>query len=378
MIPLTFSDGHVGLWNTGNLEPGKDLGEFFKNMAPKSSQRTGLYFFADEYRRKTDRRLNIREAIDLCYTQWKNLSQDRKDVYNKKAKQYQKDVKDGKILGPGGKDGRRQNCLGVPMADTRDRLVELIRRKHIEIDYLVKRLDLPFDQLMQTEFLIMSYQIFCETSEGLVLPAEISICRWSLIGKIRDVLTITMRPPEIPSGYASDVMDAENIHGIPAFGQDAKKLHDYCFSWNSFKHFIGLRQADDLYVDTIVFMLEGAIDRGMKILERLSSESMSKKCQFTLGVPNPANSTIGVISCESLFSTLWKSSTPKIGEQEPSSADALQIMTRDTYAYDKGICCEYHETIENINCSQNKLKHICMGLDQYLHKRYFADQSITT
>ena len=195
---------------------------------PKPS-RSAFYFYADEYRRRHGQRMNITEAINASYDEWKALSEEEKHPYKVRFEQWRLEYRanpDAALQqtyanqrAAAKKAAKNEKILSerdIPCEELKihyDRFA--FERDHLAFEYL----PLDLDELLRMPIYLVNFQVFCKVDEedgGQYIPAELCILRYTLAEGVRHYFHTFIKPEKIPPGYMSACLEhSKSTHEIP-------------------------------------------------------------------------------------------------------------------------------------------------------------------
>lgn len=204
-------------------------------------------------------------------------------------------------------------------------------------------------------FFFLSTTAFVETLGGEVYPAELAMCKFSLIDGVFDSFNILINPGALPLGMAADaVTHAGKTHmrDLPP-NTDGEKSYEVIFQ--KIISFMGIEDYGNIKKSVPPIYAES----GMKDEEFVRAKATLEKIACEAGQENKFR----VFSLESLLFRLNKKCTKRRNEATGSDDKPFSsiVITKDMLARDKfmyaSIGCEHHnEKDSDMKCCLSKVK----------------------
>lgn len=304
-------------------------------MAPKNN--SAFMSFVLQQRRDNPAwsHKSIRELVDLCGPLWK---------LEKPQGKQPEDSSDTSSTG-----GGRAREVQQRLKQKAEEAMMMVA----DIRYLVR------DKFVsQRQFCVMHTNVFYQTDEGVIIPAELYLGVFSLqAGLVQDYHTF-VDPGPIPAGYHFKSQElASRTHRIPL-----DLVH-----FNSNYEEILTRIQEMLHSVTreceggepVVFCMPAYTSQNSKVLQWLWDRCKRRSMP------------IRMYDLSDLFWGLLSATDDACGSDYlMTKTMAEQILSRDQFVYRAGIPCHYHEEIDIGHCSQGMgrnwiyvlLEHCCLAL----------------
>ncbi|XP_035919630.1 protein maelstrom homolog [Anopheles stephensi] len=202
-------------------------------------------------------------------------------------------------------------------------------------EMLTKRLwQAEMDSTIETlDFYLISIEYFCRTDDGVYIPAELGLVKFSLESGVQERLHLLINPGKLPYGCA---LQAEQ-HGadthslpLPPYALGETDLNGVAARLASFLEPGGDADGNRL---PMLFTATDGVPVVESTLRRLLRERIGNRPLYVTTVPQLFYRVKLAVERHMMSMTLF-----------PSLVAAQQIIDTDTFAFTSGISCEYHET----------------------------------
>jgi len=178
------------------------------------------FFMAEKRKEDPELRNKSNEELEpLCSGMWDGLSPGERRKYEEMKRNHdaigkettQPTRKKGEVRGDG------YDAHGRSLNDIKKRDEDQIKEAELKKSHISRMVmeAVREKRLEQKEFFIIEVNVFCETPEGEILPAEISIAKFSLHDGVIKILHMFIKSGKIPFGYTYIVNDnLEKTHKI--------------------------------------------------------------------------------------------------------------------------------------------------------------------
>ena len=183
-------------------------------------KQNSYFFFKQEQRRLNPdwKKKSNQELMVLCSSLWNALSPQQKVRFEMMKKGQDPEMREkvrnkNEVRVAGGFD-----ALGRPLVDIKKRDWERLRDVENKIEAVASKVDMGVVSLLKTDFYVIQTNVFVETEENppVLVPAEISIAKFSLKEGVMEVYQAFMVPGKIPVGYKRLCLENSNDgHKIP-------------------------------------------------------------------------------------------------------------------------------------------------------------------
>uniref|UniRef100_A0A182KB73 Maelstrom domain-containing protein n=1 Tax=Anopheles christyi TaxID=43041 RepID=A0A182KB73_9DIPT len=292
-------------------------------------KKNGFFYFMLDYKKREEGKGRKFRGLDqvapIAGDIWAKMNAKQREPYNLQAKQD--------VTSPNSGKGKISN-LGIPITEIeQDRRTkeDKVQRQKTLISTLVKNAASK-NVLEKQEFYFISMAYFCRTIDGVYLPAELAVVRYSLEGGVKDRLHMFINPGRLPIGMAYEAQQhAEEDHQLPI---PPNAMGETDFGDVAMKLFTFLLQDDEL---PLLFTDQKDVLVVENMLELILREHLDEM-------------ELNVCPLAELFFRLKQSVEQYMMDQTtfPSVHIAQQIITKDVYDYTKGISCEYHEEKDHV------------------------------
>ncbi|XP_035918491.1 uncharacterized protein LOC118516621 [Anopheles stephensi] len=293
-------------------------------------KRNAFFWFMIEYKGQEEAKgrkiRSLAEITPEAGELWVKMDENQRQPYVVKANE-----------GKGGTALGRLNSLGVSIDSVEHQLREKRAKDQMVRDLTDLRVMLAANktELAKEVFYIISMEYFCCTYQGVYIPAELAVVKYSLASGVMDQLHLLIKASEIPLGYAAAAMERSGkTHQLPT-PPDALGVADFGEIADRLLAFL---DADGplplLFTD----------EEAMPAVECMLASILGKH-------GNDRLKQLHICPLAQLFYKLIIATERRNGEQfrsnVPSVRIAQQILSLDRYAYTLGISCDYHEGLLN-------------------------------
>jgi len=297
------------------------------------------------------------ELMMLCDKGWRSLSPNEKRKYEAMKDKHiaKEDIDQGRVKGEvriaGGYDS-----LGNPLADIRRRDLErqlAIRNRIDKVDSIVE-LAKSSNSLKEMYFYIMTTNIFAKVDDtGAVIPAEISVAKFSLEDGVVDVFQAFPKPGKIPLGYKRLCLEnSDTGHKIPL----ELSTDDNDNNTDGSSEFI--QSQDKIILDKISKFTSDSSYIFCMPEKRNECEGMVKTISLRSNLHYPA---FELLPLNELLLRLANNSGK--GKKLPSAGVAESELEKERFLYKSGISCQWHETMtETELCSSAIAWRLCFTI----------------
>ncbi|CAF1082957.1 unnamed protein product [Adineta steineri] len=361
---------------------------------PKPS-RSPFYFYATEYRNRQcsrGQRMNINEAINACYDDWKALSEIDKEPYKNQYEEWriQYRVNPESVNTSNQHTNRKKEISNEKILNDRDIPCEELKRHYdrfsLERNFLAcEYLPLDKSELLSMPIYIINFQIFCKVDEedgGQFIPAEMCILRYTLNDGVTVYRHKFIKPEQIPMGYMSSCLEhAKETHEIP-IRDFCEATENYKLIYQELKSFLFptiINQANNTLDDDdrtrrrylrltrpCIFYPAIEYEQTIKIIDWLQEKAEGRK---------PTNDTrfVTLASIESLVMVL-----AKLRKQEVSRDDMNKTFQNASYSFLIEERCPYHFQLGISHCSVARCHAAAKLISAYLNQLYVPEKPIIT
>lgn len=300
-----------------------------------------------EWKEKYGRHMSLAQATTEAGKIWANMSPQERGPYNEKAKNERISSRNA---------NEKLTCTGVPIQLVEKAKLEeeqSVRSMKKNIDKMVRD-SLKRNELADQKYFFIMVNYFTKTLQGGVyLPAEISLCQFSLKDGINHKFHSFVNPGVNIYGHTYEAQQhSDTTHQLPlppnAMGeQQLGKLY------NMILHFI--RPEDGAEYPPIFTNAES-----MQIVE--------SSLNFIKADAGANKVDLKIYSIQYLFYTL-KEATCEVGEVEkPASIFVTDAyFDRDIFEYMVGIACDFHEKNDKSNyCTLSCVTRWCFMFSEYM------------
>ncbi|XP_005187156.2 protein maelstrom 1 [Musca domestica] len=304
-------------------------------MAPKKQKPSGFMYFTIEWRNKYGKGLSISEATEEAGKVWKTMDAAERSPYNEKAK---KETSFDGSIGP-----EKLTCTGVPIS-----LVEKERADQEKKERQMKRdieetvrKSASHGQLETQTYNFIMVNYFTKTlKDGIYVPAEIAVAKFSLKGGVQQVYQTLINP-------------GVNIYGHQ---YEAQHLSDTTHKLPLPPNALGETKLGMIYNDILNFVRDSKSGNYPPVYtHRDSIHIVESVLQFLKADVEANNVGLNVYSIQHLLFVM-KEATCEAGELEKPKTFYITdaYFDRDFFEYQCGIGCQYHEEIDTCKyCTQS-------------------------
>lgn len=181
-------------------------------MPPRKQQKAnGFMVFTLEWKNKYGRNLSISEATDAAGNVWKTMDADERAPYNEKAK--------SETVMVGRSVPEKLTCTGTPLALVEKEKQEQENKERStkrDIEMTVSR-SVRNGQLERKAYFFIMANYFTKTLRGGVyVPAEIAICKFSLMEGVHNVYQTLVNPGVNIYGHQYEAQHhSDTTHNLP-------------------------------------------------------------------------------------------------------------------------------------------------------------------
>jgi len=300
--------------------------------------------------------LSIGELVVKCSPRWEKMTASQKSNFQET----------GKVQGsnrPRESDGG-QDGLGRSLSSTMRRQREEQRRAEMMKLDIKEKIELAKreDRLEDSSFYLLHTNIFCFTSEKEIVPAELSLAKFSLkegvqsIDKVYgEVYQVFIEPGQIPRGYMRDCLaNSKATHKIPL--DFNLFVGDYC---KIVEDILEILLEDDEGIPPL-YCMPKYFTQNQMVLEWLIKKSgtdlISKDDLQVYSLPQLLYEMTRE-SEESVDTSLSSSlaSGSLVRNRVPTLALAEAQLDRDTFMLMPGMSCNWHTEVESLHCCQGQV-----------------------
>ncbi|XP_055843862.1 protein maelstrom [Episyrphus balteatus] len=314
---------------------------------PPKKKTNGFMVFTFEWKEKYGRHMSLSQATTEAGKIWATMTPQERGPYNEKSKNDRISAKNA---------NDKLTCTGVPLQQIEKAKLEEeqnIRSMKKNIDKIVRD-SLKRNELADQKYYFIMVNYFTKTLQGGVyLPAEVSVCQFSLKDGICRKFHSFVNPGVTIYGHSYEAQQhSDTTHQLPlppnAMGeQQLGKLY------NLILHFI--RPDDGGEYPPVFTNVES-----MQIVESAMN--------FIKADAGANNVDLKIYSIQYLFFTL-KEATCEVGEVEkPASIFVTDAyFDRDIFEYMVGIACDFHEKNDKSNyCTLSCVTRWCYMFSEYM------------
>ncbi|XP_037819034.1 protein maelstrom 1 [Lucilia sericata] len=306
-------------------------------MPPKKKTvANGFMNFTFEWKSKYGRNLTLTEATQEAGKVWATMPPEERAAYKEKAKEQ-------KIILKSSKNVEKLTCTGTPVAfmeREKQDLENKERQMKRDIESTVSR-SVKNDELELKSYYFIMVNYFTKTLKGGVyVPAELSVCEYSLKDGVKRMYQTLINPGVNIYGHQYEAQHhSDTTHNLPlppnALGE--KNLGSI---YNDILNFIRDEETNDyppLYTHR----------DGIHIVESV--------LEFLKADVGANNIDLKIYPIQYLF-FIMKEATCEVGELEKPKSFYITdaFFERDFFEYQIGIACQYHEEIDKSKyCTQS-------------------------
>lgn len=357
------------------------------------NKRSALYYYADEYRRRTDSKIGVPQAIEECYLEWKSLTPTEKAPYERMYENWRNTYSDSNTNFSSNTSKLSSNVgfssykseSGASSSVASERLdAPLLKRLpyvKIQLTDMMKKLkdnskQSMKDIIMNHKWYIIKFQTFCradtylDSAEGTdykpyFVLAELSLAEYSLANGITNTYHKFIPPNKIPLGYQSAVMESHNVHQIPYKDfcppipkkddkktnkdEEVKRMWEEMYT--NILEFMGISIAEESICYEPIFCLRSDSEEtefGLKFLNNQFKQSQKfQKSGFSSEI-------MEIFDLESLVMFLSHQARTEV-----SYHSAKDVLTQYTYDYAANSKCKFHEEKGVTHCSLGYVNRFC-------------------
>ncbi|XP_061394810.1 protein maelstrom 1-like [Musca vetustissima] len=307
-------------------------------MAPKKQKPSGFMFFTVEWRNKYGKGLTIAEATEEAGKIWKTMDAGQRAPYNEKAKC------ETSFMGSGGGGGAgKMTCTGVPISLVeKERLDQENKERQMkrEIEATVRKGSKAGQLETQTYYFIMANYFTKTLKDGIYVPAEIAVAKFSLKGGVQQVYQTLINP-------------GVNIYGHQ---YEAQHLSDTTHKLPLPPNALGETQLGKIYNEILNFVRDNKDGNYQPLYTHRDCIHIVESVLGFLQNDTEANNVqLNVYSIQHLLFVM-KEATCEAGELEKPKTFYITdaFFDRDFFEYQCGIGCQYHEEIDTSKyCTQS-------------------------
>uniref|UniRef100_A0A1A9ZXQ9 HMG box domain-containing protein n=1 Tax=Glossina pallidipes TaxID=7398 RepID=A0A1A9ZXQ9_GLOPL len=290
-------------------------------MASKKSCPNAFMMFTMEWKEKHGKHLNISQATAEAGNIWKNMNAQERGPYSERAKAEKLRMR---------KRHEKLTCVGTPISEMhKQKLEKEEKEKQAKrtIEQSVRN-SKKRGELENKEYFFIAVNYFMKTFDGgIYIPAELSICQYSLKqGVIRTFHTF-INPGAKMYGYQLEAQHhSDTTHGLPL---PPKAMGDSNLG-NIYNAVLKFLSSNDDYPS--LYTSRECIHIVDSVLNFLKSDIGAN------------NATLNIYSIQYLFYVM-KEATCEQGELEkPKTFHITDAhFERDYFEYQIGIACQFHE-----------------------------------
>ncbi|XP_023243498.1 protein maelstrom homolog [Centruroides sculpturatus] len=314
---------------------------------PKN-HRNGFYYFMKELQedyRLEGRTIALRGMVSIARPLWKDLSDSEKAKYKTMAREYKRKSKEN-ITG--------KMCLDDASLSNSLRTVREEQEKTEEAVKYVERFISQMnsvDEVKETSFFIMVFNVLCCTDDGEYIPLEVGITKYSIKEGIEDYFHTFIDAGRIPLGYGLTAMQhSYQTHKIPTSKFELSESN-YLKICKSIEKLVnsGIKEIAP------VFCLEESIKQNEGCLDWLCKKATYYNIQ-----------NIKYYNLVHLLMEL----RAYVYHAFPSKIAAADVFTSIAYNYATNSRCDFHEDIDNPYCALGCAKRLCFLLSDAICQFY--------
>ncbi|XP_013105572.2 protein maelstrom 1 [Stomoxys calcitrans] len=304
-------------------------------MPPKNQKPNAFMIFALEWRSKHGKRLSMGELIKEAGEVWKNMDEKQRAPYKDRAKE--------ELIMSSRAAAEKLTCTGMPVSQVEKQKMDhenKERQMKRDIESTVSK-SVKNDNLEKQSYYFIMVNYFTKTLKGGVyVPAELAVCKFSLLEGVSRVYHTLINPGVNIYGHQYEAQHhADTTHNLPlppmALGD--KNLGNI---YNEVLNFIRDPETNSY---SPLYTLKECIHIVDSVLEFLKADNGAN------------NLDLKIYPIQYLF-YIMKEATCEVGEiEKPSSfyiTDAY--FERDFYEYQIGIGCQFHEKNDRCKyCTQS-------------------------
>lgn len=297
---------------------------------PKKQPKNAFFYFMLDFKQKQEKQgikfRGMPDVADKAGLIWKDMKPNERAPYDAQAKDEKMKLR---------KNNEKLTSQGIPLsyieneAKQKD-LTERLMKK--EIEDTVKQAYSNDTLAEQTYYFIMA-NYFAKTLKGAYIPAEIALSKYSLKDGIINKFHSYINPGNLPIGMGYQAKShSENTHQLPIPPQ-AMGESNYGLLMREIYRFVG---SDENGKVPPLYTHKDHIPMVESVIETLQSEHFTdEKIQFR------------IYPLQYLFYTLKTATAEKGDAKKPESIFVSEaIFERDTYEYQHGIACDYHDKLD--------------------------------
>lgn len=180
-------------------------------MAPKKQKPSGFMYFTIEWRNKYGKGLSISKATEEAGKVWKTMDAAERSPYNEKAK---KETSFDGSIGP-----EKLTCTGVPISLVEKERADQEKKERQmkrDIEETVRKSASHGQLETQTYYFIMANYFTKTLKEGIYVPAEIAVAKFSLKGGVQQVYQTLINPGVNIYGHQYEAQHlSDTTHKLP-------------------------------------------------------------------------------------------------------------------------------------------------------------------
>lgn len=314
---------------------------------PPKKKTNGFMVFTFEWKEKYGRHMSLSQATTESGKIWANMTSQQRGPYNEKARNERIAVKN---------ENAKLTCTGIPIQQIEKEKLEQeqnVRTVKKNIDKIVRD-SLKRNELAEQKYFFVMVNYFTKTLQGGVyLPAEISLCRFSLKDGISHKFHSFVNPGVNIYGHTYEAQQhSDTTHQLPlppnAMGE--KQLGKL---YNMILHFIRPDDGEDY---PPVFTNAESMQIVESAISFIKADAGANKVDLK------------IYPIQYLFFSL-KEATCEVGDVEkPASIFVTDAyFDRDVFEYMVGIACDFHEKKDKSNyCTLSCVTRWCYMFSEYM------------
>lgn len=292
--------------------------------------------------------ISMKNMPEIAHPLWKALPDDVKQRYEKMAKEHKKDSKDS-VEGKLCSDGTVLAYYLKAEQEEQEKAEAAVKF----VERFIHQMG-SADEVAESTFIIMLFNVLCCTDEEEYIPLEIGIAKYSIKNGIEDNFHVFIDPGPIPKGYTWVSKDhSDNTHKIPILGFELS-TNKYSKICRDIEDFIGMKNKEIIPV----FCLEENMKQNQSCLNWL----IKKGNYYNLD-------KIQYYSLTHLLMEL----RAYVGSAFPSKSIASDILSTHAFDYTPNIRCEFHEDLDNPFCALGCSSRFCFILSDAVCQLYGID-----
>lgn len=301
---------------------------------PKKKKSNVFFNFMKSQQRENPdcKDLPLTEVMNICDPLWKSMSKEERADYKGFNEERTERFRHGGY-----------DSFGRPLEDVLNRedreMAEIEKMKNS----IVERINnaLVAGNLETMPFYILHFNIFCVTEEGVPVPAEIAVARFTLKDGVKEIFHDLIDPGVIPTGYRADCMEnSKATHQIPL---DLVHLNqNYHHIMDNLLKFLGLTYKSQVMPPLYCHPKHSQTNS-------LCLHWLFKKIGFEDPIP---------FSLQQLPMLLYELVGVKKSQYDmvlPTINMAEVQLDRDVFLYTPGMGCWWHESDTEVNCCASAL-----------------------